>query len=222
MKLKEYFAQLKVDLAPMTFTEKIDHIWTYNKELILIVLGFGIVVISLLVAFLTKPDVAFCGFLVNTELNDKGKTYITTDYGNVIGVTGKEEVQLLTGVYNPNYTTIAENNQATSAQLMAYCQEADLDYLLLDKVAFETLLSDDLCYDLRKFFSAEELAQWEGKLLTFTLEDGTEVAYGLDISDTKFAKDCVSNQKELYLCFISNTQRLDRCHQFLEYILNWK
>ena len=222
MKLKEYFAQLKVDLEPMTFPEKIDHIWSYNKELILIVVGVSILVIGLLVTFLQKPDVVFCGFIVNTQLSEEGTSYLSTDYGNLIGVSGKQEVQLIPAIFNMELNSAAEHNQATTLQIAAYCQDASLDYLMLDKHAVEKLVNVETCYDLNTFFTEEELEQWQDKLLMAKLEDGTEIAYAVDISGTKFAKDCITNQSELYLCFINNTQHLDRCHEFWNYILNWK
>ena len=222
MKLKEYFAQLKVDLEPMTFPEKIDHIWTYNKELILIVVGVSILVIGLLITFLQKPDVVFCGFIVNTQLNDEGTNYLSTDYGNLIGVSGKQEVQLIPALFNMELNSAAEHNQATTLQITAYCQDGSLDYLMMDKHAAEKLVNADICYDLKTFFTEEELAQWNDKLLMMKRDDGTEIAYAVDISDTKFAKDCITNQSELYLTFISNTQHLDRCHEFWNYILSWK
>ena len=221
MKLKEYFAQLKVDLEPMTFPEKIDHIWTYNKELILIVVGFSILIIGLLVAFLQKPDVVFCGFVINAELSEEGTNYLTTDYGKVIGVKGKEEAQLITGIYNLKVSSAAAYNDATMQQISAYCYDASLDYILGDQVVLEALTGADIYVNLQEFFSEDEYAQLQGKFLTTKLEDGTEIAYAVNISDTKFAKDCVTNNTELYLSFINNTKHMDRCHEFWNYILNW-
>ncbi|MBE6959468.1 MAG: hypothetical protein E7448_01935 [Ruminococcaceae bacterium] len=222
MKLKEYFRQLKIDLEPMTFGEKVDHIWTYNKELIIIVAVLAFLVIGLLVAFLTKPDVMFCGFVVNTELSEDGTAYLTDDYLGVLGGTGKQEVQLISGIYNTTLNSAAETSKATRDQIVAYCSDASLDYIMGDKVAMEMMLDPDICIDLRTFFTEAELAQWQDKLLITTLQDGSEVAYAVNISDTDFAKDCVTNRKELYICFINNTKYLDRCHEFWNYILNWK
>lgn len=222
MKLKEYFRQLKIDLEPMTFSEKVDHIWTYNKELIIIVAVFAFLVIGLLVAFLTKPDVMFCGFLVNTELSEEGTAYLTSDYLNVLGGTGKQEVQQISGVYNTTLSSAAEISKATRDQIVVYCTDASLDYVMGDKVVMEELMDPEICMDLRNFFSEAELAKWQDKLLITKLEDGSDIAYAVNISDTDFAKDCVTNRKELYICFIVNTKNVERCHDFWNYILNWK
>ena len=221
MNLKQYFAQLKVDLEPMTFPEKIDHIWTYNKELILIVVGFGILIIGLLVAFLQKPDVVFCGFVINGELSEAGTNYLTTDYGNRLGVFGKQEVQLISGIYNLELSSAAAYNDATMQQINAYCYDSSLDYILADKVALEAWVGADIYLDLREILGDEAYEQWKDKFLTCKLEDGTEIAYAVNISDTKFAKDCVTNKKEMYISFINNTQHLDRCKDFWNYILAW-
>ena len=222
MKLKEYFAQLKVDLKPMTFREKVDHIWTYNKELILIAAGTLFVVISLLVAFIQKPDVVFCGFMVNAELNEEGTAYLTTDYGQLLGVTGKQEVQLMTGFFNPELTSAAQANESTWAQISALCQEQALDYVLADEMTLKSMALSDMCMDLRTFFTEEEFAELEDRILYEELEDGTKIPCAVKINDTKFYKDCVSYYRDLYICFVANTPNLERCHEFWEYLNNWE
>ena len=222
MKLKGYFKQLKIDLAPMTFSEKVDHIWTYNKELILIVAGTLFVVISLLVAFTQKPDVVFCGFLANADLTEEGTSYLTSGYGEVIGVTGKQEAQLLTGFFNPEMTSAGDENESTWVQISALCQERELDYVISDKALINSMNLSELCMDLREFFSDEEFARLQDKILYLERQDGTKIPCAVNISDTKFYKDCVDYPVDLYICFLVNTQRVDRCHEFWDYLNNWK
>ena len=221
MKLKEYFAQLKIDLKPMTFTEKVDHIWSYNKELILITAGVLVLVIGLLVSFIQKPDPVFCGFLINAEVNDEGRAYLTSDYGEIVGVTGKQEVQLLTGFFNANATSAGEENESTWAQIAALCQEQELDYVMADEVTMQAMAFSEICMDLSTFFTEEEFAELQDKILYVELEDGTKIPCAVKINDTKFYKECISYHKDLYICFISNTQRIDRCHEFWDYLNNW-
>ena len=221
MKLKEYFAQLKIDLKPMTFTEKVDHIWSYNKELILITAGMLVLVIGLLVAFIQKPDVVFCGYLINAEVNDEGRAYLSSGYGNVIGVTGKQEAQLLTGFFNTNITSAGEANESTWAQMSALCQERELDYVMADEATIKALTLTEMTMDLSTFFTEEEFAALQDKILYVELEDGTKIPCAVKINDTKFYKDCISYYKDLYICFICNTRNVDRCHEFWEYLNNW-
>ena len=222
MKLKEYFAQLKIDLKPMTFSEKVDHIWSYNKELILITAGVLFLVIGLLVAFITKPDVVFCGFLVNAEINDEGNAYLTSDYGEVVGVTGKQEVQLMTGFFNPNITSAGEANESTWTQISALCQERALDYVMADELTIKALTLTEMTMDLRNFFTEEEFAQLQDKILYVELEDGTKIPCAVKLNDTKFYKDCISYYRDLYICFVANTPNVERCHEFWDYLNNWK
>ena len=222
MKLKAYFKQLAIDLKPMTFTEKIEHIWTYNKELILITAGVLFLVIGLLVTFIQRPDVMFCGFIVNGELDDRGTSYLTTDYLEVLGGTGRQEVQLMSGVYSTTLASAAEASEATKLRILALCSDQSLDYIIADKDAMEAILGDGICMDLATFFTEEEYAQWQDKMLVGTGEDGSAISYAVKISDTKFAKDNVVSNKELYLCFIENTKNVDRCHEFWAYLLNWQ
>ena len=53
-KLREHFEKLKQDLKPMTFTEKLDHIWTYYKYY-----GLGIFCVLIIVGGLIWADAAY-------------------------------------------------------------------------------------------------------------------------------------------------------------------
>ena len=221
MKLKEYFAQLKIDLKPMTFTEKVDHIWTYNKELILIVAGTLFVVIGLLVAFIQKPEVVFCGYLVNADISEEGNAYLSKDYGQIVGVTGKQEVQLMMGYFNPSNSSNAEANESTWTQISAICQERELDYVMADEVTIQAMALSEMCMDLTQFFTEEEFAQLQDKILYVEMTDGSKIPCAVNITGTKFFKDCITYNKDLYICFISNTRSVERCHEFWEYLNNW-
>jgi hypothetical protein len=179
-------------------------------------------VIGLLVTFLQKPDVMFCGFVVNTELSDDGTAYLTDGYLQKLGGSGKQEVQMFSGMYNLTLASAGEASKATRDQVFAYCTDRSLDFMLGDKIAMETMLGPDICVDLRTFFDEETLEKWEDKLLIGKTQEGEEIAYAVDISGTEFAKDCVTNGKPLYLCFIVNSKYPERCHDFWDYILNWK
>ena len=70
--------------------------------------------------------------------------------------------------------------------------------------------------------NAGEFAQLQDKILYVELEDGTKVPCAVKLNDTKFYKDCVSYYRDLYICFIANTPNVERCHEFWDYLNNWK
>ena len=222
MKLKEYFKQLKVDLKPMTFTQKVDHIWTYNKELILITVGVLVLVISFLVTFLSKPEPIFSGYLLNVEISEDGKTYLSEGFQQHCGATGKNISELNSGMYNLDLSSAYEASYSTRMQVAALCSGQFLDYMIMDKKGMEAFIVDEVYMDLRDFFTEEEFAQWKDKITYLQPEGGTEYPAVIDISDLAFVKDCIDTDEPVYLVFIVNTTRPERCTEFWNYLLSWE
>ncbi|MBE6975938.1 MAG: hypothetical protein E7439_01915 [Ruminococcaceae bacterium] len=222
MKLKDYFKQLKIDLAPMTFGQKVDHIWTYNKELILITIGVLVLVVALLTAFLSKPDVVFSGYILNINLSEEGTAYLSTGFRDVVDASGKKTVELNSGIYNPESANAGETSYTTVIQLSALCSDQSLDYMITDESALQAQSINGLCMDLQDFFSEEEFAQWKDRILYVKTEEGSSVPVGVNISETKFAEACVTSHKAVYLSFIVNTKNPDLCRQLWNHILSYQ
>lgn len=222
MKLKAYFKQLKIDMEPMTFAQKVDHIWTYNKELILVTAGVLVLLISFLVAFLSKPEPIFSGYLANVLINDKGTTYLTDGFQQHCGGVGKQISELNSGIINPDNADSAETSYSTQMQVLALCSGQYLDYMILNQKSMETFIPSEIYMDLRELFTEEELSGIQDKITWIQPEGGEKIPAVIDISDFQFVKDCVQVKGPIYLVFISNTTRPERCIEFWNYLQNWE
>lgn len=75
---------------------------------------------------------------------------------------------------------------------------------------------------VEKVLTAEQLLAFSGKLLPVTAEDGSEYLGVVDITDTAFARDCISGGDKVYIAFPGNTVRADRLDTFLDWLLAWE
>lgn len=224
MKFREMMAQLKVDLKTMTFKEKVEHIWTNFKEWILIFTGIFVLLVAYIVTLLTNQQPVLSGYLLNVELSEAGRTYITEDYFATIGGTKKQMVGLQSGVYVENPTgQMIETNYATMTQLAGIITAESMDFLIADEYGMEMGISMEAYLDLNEFLTEEELTQWQSKLI-YAQADGTDYAYpvAVDITDTAFAKDHITGKDPLYLGFIANTPHKENCRSFWEFLLRYE
>lgn len=223
MKFREMMAQLKVDLKTMTFQEKVEHIWTNFKEWILIFTGIFALLIGYIVTLLTNPQPVLSGYLLNVQLSDAGRTYITEDYFASIGGTKKQNVHLQSAAYVKEPTgQLVESNYATMTQMAGIIAAESMDFLLADECGMELGITMEAYLDLNEFLTEEELTQWK-ELLIYAKAEGTDYAYpvAINITDNAFAKEHITGKGDVYLGFIGNTPHKENCRSFWEFLLNY-
>lgn len=224
MKFRDMMAQLKVDMKPMTFQEKIEHIWTNFKEWILIFAGIFALLIAYVVTLLTNQQPLLSGYLLNVELSDAGRSYITEDYFSSIGGTKKQTIDLQSGVYAEDpQGQMAENNYAVMTRLTALVSAQSMDFLLSNQYGMQLGISMELYMDLNEFLTEEEMTQWKDKLI-YAQAEGTDYAYpvAIDISDTAFAKEHIQTKGAVYIGFAGNTPNPDKCRSFWDFLLKYE
>ena len=217
--------KLKVDLKPMTFLEKVDHIWTYFKEVILITVISLAVIIGLGVSML-KPEkeLLMGGMCACTYLTEEGETYLSETYFQQLqGDPKKQEVQLHFRSFG-DFTTSTQDYEAFQG-IISMMNAQMIDYLLIDDDRLEPFIGYESLMDLREVFTAEELAQFGDKIRYAQRADedgnpiGEQIPVALDITDTPFMQSCRMYKQYVFLAFATNAPNKDNLRDFWQYIL---
>ena len=223
--LREFIATLR----PMSWRDRIDHIWTYYKEIILI----GAVVIILLASILgnaLKPrlEVRMSGYLANITLSEDGSAYLKEDYLSHLGGSADSQTVILhsTVFGGEGYLTNMEANYNAALAPVLQVTAREVDYMLLDEVALEFYLNKAFFMDLRQLLNEEELKQLE--LTYYQPVDIDEKPVGesypvaVDITGTAFAQGCAKDAKKVYFVAVANGPNKDDIRNFWEYLNSWK
>lgn len=221
------WAKLRADLKPMTFRQKVDHLWTYYKVFIFVFL-FLCSPLFLLGTFLNRQsqEVLVSGMMVNLSVDPELITYMTTDYAKDLGATSEKQIAELDYA---NFGDLfdsqnAEGNYNQMMMLVARVSAGTLDYMLLDQTAMEYYIVQEVYLDLREFFTPQELEALnaEGKVIYARQEDQEDKwAVAVDISDTAFVKENVNSEGPVYFALSGNYQRPEICRNVWERIQNW-
>lgn len=220
------FKKLKTDLAHMTYKEKLEHIWTYYKWTIPVMLVV-IMLVSILAASITNLSkvTVMGGISVNVELSDEGKAYLAADYKEYLGLTSKKQSVVLSETYiqnGANATNYTDNYYALMS-LMALCANEEVDYLILDEEAFEVMLVQGAFLDLTKVYTQEELEAMGGLVTYFENSESNEVApIALEITNTAFIQDNANESGKVFFAYVANSPRVEQCKDLYRYLLNWK
>lgn len=227
---KLYLGWVKLcnDMKPMTFKQKVEHIWMYYKEYMLV----AFVVLMLIVAVITSAitaskDVIASGIMVNIYIDQEGYNYLSTDYFERLGGDEKDEKVSLEYIYfgdldDPLNTT---DNIGQVEAVVARVEGKMLDYMILDQYAMETYILYEIYMDLGDFFTEEELAELaEADMLIYAQQDGQEEKWpvAVDISSLPFVQDNVNSEGKTYFALAGSTQRMDICRDMWEYLHQWE
>ena len=220
--------KLKKDLAPMTWKQRIEHIWMYYKYYLWVVflVGFTLSITATMLVSRSKETLV-SGIMVNVYMEQTGYNYLTTDYLADLGGEKNKQVVELTSVNfgDPLDPEEGENSYYASQILVARVSGQMLDYILLDKFGFEYYASQEVYLDLREVFAEAELSALdaEGKVIYVMEEGATErVPVSIIITDTQYVKDNMHMEGDVYFALSGSTLRPEMCRDVWERIQSWQ
>lgn len=235
------FRELMEDLKPMTFWEKVDHLWSYYKEFLLIAVVLGLLVAAGISGYINaNKDYLFNGMMVNISMSQEGYRYLTDDMLERLGTGDPNETIMMDYT---NFTDLAdptstEDNYNASLLFIARVSGGILDCALLDQMAFEFYLTQEAYGDWSTFFTQAELDAMGDKVIyamqaedevakteDAVEDDGEEYvrwAAAIDVSDLPFFKEHAPKNEEIYLVLSGNQPDLEAVRAFWDHIHQWE
>ena len=237
-KITPTFKELREDMKDMSFREKVDHLWTYYKEylfLVLLAVVFAAFIVSMIVN--SKKSTLLAGMMINISISQEGYNYMSQDYQDYLGADPKwEAVQLdYTNFSSLADPTSAEDNYNASLMLMARVSGQLLDYALMDQLALEFYMNQEVFLDLQDFFAEEELEAMGTRVWWAQPEpeDGYDVedyeegeleawVVAVDLADMPFFQAHCPEEEHIYFAVSGNNPDKEAIRAFLEYVNNWQ
>lgn len=224
-------AKLRHDLKPMPFKKKVEHLWTYYRWVIIVVVMFCLLISMLSSMYINaNTKTLLAGLYINTWLDDTARGYLETDFQAKYTTGVKwEKLRLKEVVLEAfNKTQDIEGNQYTLTNIHALFASQELDYIIADQEGLETVWptdqADEAFTDLREFFTPEELEKLtaEGKML---YKGGAEtgVPLAVEVSDIPLIREHFQTGDELvFFCVVTNSPRKELTRTFWDYLNAWE
>lgn len=226
---KFYLGWVKLinDLKPMTWKQRVEHIWEYYKYYLLVVFLAGMTLSIFFTMIISRSkETLVSGIMVNIYMEQEAYNYLTEDYLKDLGGTEGKQIAEMTSVNfgDPFDPTSGEDSYYASQILIARVSGQMLDYMLLDQYGFEYYVAQEVYLDLRKVFTEEELQQWDAeKRLIYAMEEGEErVPVAIIITETQFCKDNMNMEGDIYFALSGSTLRPEMCRNVWERIMAWE
>jgi hypothetical protein len=219
--IRKFFDNMK----GLSLREKIEStFYLYKLELGVIVAAIFIVIAIISMVVSANTNLLLSGDVMNVSMSEEGMKYMNEEYFATLGVRPfMNKVHVVESVYSTSEDEDFEYNYTVSSQVVALVSAEMLDFQIINRQALEMFLSEDMYLDLREFFTAEELAQYEGKIIYLEYESTKEmVPVALDISDMPFVQDNVAGRSPTFFAIIKTTPRKAELRNFWEYLWAWE
>ncbi|MBQ3251978.1 MAG: hypothetical protein IJB02_01880 [Oscillospiraceae bacterium] len=225
-KVTPNFRELMADLKPMTFSEKVDHLWSYYKEWVLIMIIVGLIVSIAITGFINaNKEYLFKGMMVNISMSQEGYHYLTEDL--FAKLTDGSKDQTLQMDYT-NFTSLAdptsgEDNYNASLLFIARVSGQLLDCALLDQLAFEFYLTQEAYGDWGTFFTKEQLDAMGDKVI-YAMQENDTVRWpvAIEVSDMPFFQEHAPKNDKIYMVLSGNHPDLNAVQAFWDHLHAWK
>lgn len=198
--------------------EKLKYFWYYYKihtlVAIVLIIGAG----NLIYTIVTQKDSVLNVVLVNTFLEEAyDSEELAADFALYARIdTGKFEVTIDSGLYI-DYENTDQYSYANLQKIMAMAAGGTLDILLADDDYIDHNLNSGIFVDLHDFFTEEELALYEDRLIYREIPEYEEaIPIGIDVRDSKYL---ISDQIPTWFCPASTCQNPENTRLFLEYLM---
>lgn len=230
--------ELREDMQGMTFPEKIDHLWTYYKEYLALLLVLVMCCVAMVAAYKNATKNIVCtSVCANVTMTPTGMYYLKDGFAKELGVDQVNDVVEVTAV---NFSSLADptsdqNNYDTAQLLSALVAGGRMDYALLDKMAMEFYIHQEVFLDLSEFFTPEQLAELKEKdMLVYyqvqyedekgnLIPDLSEEPYPIcvKIQSTPFCQ-MEMHGRDVYFAIGGNNPKLDMVAMVWDKIVNYK
>ena len=206
-------------LKGKSFREKWDYFWEYYRIHTIVIICSVAALISIVHSIASQKDPALDDALVNTYLNqDLDPEAVCADFEQYAQVDTDEYQVTITTNMDINYEETDQYSYTNLQKLTAMAAARTLDVVISNDAYIDHNMESGIFYDLREYFTEEELARYEDRLLYRDLSDDEEgeIPIAIDVRDSKYM---ITDQIPAWYCITSTAQNIENAKLFLEYLL---
>lgn len=216
----EWFRDEREKLRPMSWRNKLDHLWTYYRFHALAVIGvIAIIILAIYGQIKANQDVLISGIFINTDTSSEGYEYLSDGYWTSRGGDRHSRADIIeTMVIRYSQEDPDQDSVTMMTAIDAMLSARSLDYMLLDESALTFYGPLENCADLSLILPKELYAKLSNRIVTvYGIESGKEYPAAIDVTDSPFAQRFGLTANPSYLVVAANAKDMDKVTVFLEY-----
>ena len=235
-------AALRAAFRTMTPAKKLEHIWTYYKWPIFLILFAVLVLGSAVQRAVTRKDPLFYLAFTNVAIGSDLEQSLTADYLSAVSADPKkQEVYLYRDLYLSEDADVINHEYAYASRmkLMGAIQAHKLDVAIMNQEAYDLLSQHSYLTDLSgllqdcdaqlreqaEAFLTENIVVLQDNAIAWQLNEAEEhvietkaVRNALDITDLPLIQAAGMSDR-VFLGIIANSSRVDEALAFIRFLI---
>lgn len=205
------------------FTETLNNIWKQYKAGIIVAVSIAtIIFLAGTVARNMGGQTLLAGLTVNVELSEEGRAYLTDGFRQTVSQDIPGDAHLAETEIERFSEVNYDSNLYILRSIKSLRTQQELDYLIMDQVAMETLGAEKLFLDLRNIFTEDELAQIQDIVVYGRYDaDADAIPLFLDVTNLPFFSHNCQTEGKIYLSVIDITLRPDAFRSLWAHLNSW-
>ena len=205
---------------------RIKTLWQRCRSGVLLGLALGtLIYIAITATANLSSQTAFAGVSVNLRLSQSGSDWLKQALTDRLKAEDYRGKILLADAELDAFETVEDldtNYYALQALLLLY-ETQEVDAMLMDQVAMENFLRQEIYLDLRQLLSEDSLAAMGEAVIWARHKESSEAApLVLDVTELPFIQDHTEATGRVYLAFMNNTTHLPACRLLWDAITAWE
>ena len=221
------FQRFRKTISGMSLEDKIDHIWTYYKGTVLLMILIPALLFFLLSGFFRKePQAVLSGDFSNVTVSSEGRSYITEAYLQMKGLNPEDYVMQIDFTQTAGIGMDQVNSHGVDGGLGVVASVAAdlLDYIVCDGVAIEYYANQQSFLPVEQILLPEQMEELQDLIYHHTdRETGERYQVAINVTQFPFFQELAQGEGEIYLGFANKTEpSVAELQQFLEYLCSWQ
>lgn len=205
--------------------KKLSAFWQKNR--IVLIISISILTVLLLVArkYVTlNNDVLISGLSVNVAVDQAAVEEMNAHFREQLSQGGKYEKVRLSQVSMENFSDVNlqyKDNLYTLTTIASLNETGELDYLLMDQLALESLIKQETFLDLRQFFTEEQLQELGDRVIyvrSSEMEVWKSYPVAVDISGLSYIRENTATADKVYFGIAVESPRIEQIRLVWEYL----
>lgn len=213
-------------MKPMKWSERIEYVFMYYKELVFVVSIALIVIIGVVGSMAgNNKQIVFGGLFANVDINKIGYSYLTDGVAEFVPYDPDKQQIKLTSTAFDEASDLDQLNYTFNAAMspIAMIEKGELHYMVMDEEAMKFYMSQYALMDLTEIFDQSVLDALGEDVIYIELQvEQVRYPIAINITDLEFSKDCLDVSDPIYLGFTGTKENKELFLKFWNHLNNWK
>lgn len=205
--------------------KKLSAFWRKNRNILIITLSILTVLLLVARKYVTlNNNVLITGLSINVTVENNAVEAMNSHFREQLSEGGKYEKVRLSQITLENFTDVNleyKDNYFTLSTISSLNETGELDYLLMDQLALENLIRQELFLDLREFFTEAQLQELGNRVIyarSSEMEAAESYPVAVDISGLSYIRENTATADKVYFGIAVESPRIKQIRLVWDYL----